>query len=198
MWEPDREQLAWAAGVFDGEGSSSADLRILPGRRQRRIVAQVAQAHEELPRRFQAAVQVGTVKGPYKPRRPNGLPVWSWSVSRFETVQAVAVMLWPWLGTVKREQFALALSKWQDLPNEHLACVHGSTYRYCTECRRVAMAKRPARDRGYSRTAERVDIIGPAFDAGESRREIAARLELPYSSVCVAVRLYLAGSGKEG
>jgi len=96
-----REGLAWAAGLFDGEGSTSI---------ARRGVRLAVKQHEPtVLLKFQDAVGLGTVYGPYAIKGREGFFEWSFVVTRFEHVQAVVAMLWPWLGPVKRYQARVAL-----------------------------------------------------------------------------------------
>lgn len=103
---PGREQLAWAAGFFDGEGTTWA------GRSSGYPTLSVPQAGHfteppDVLLRFQAAVGgLGLVYGPILNEERNK-PIWRYRVSGFEMVQAVVAMLWPWLGTEKRRQAAL-------------------------------------------------------------------------------------------
>lgn len=101
--EPD--ELAWAAGFFDGEGSTFARTdRARPG--YRRLVTSVPQAGADRPPevlvRFQRAVAVGTIG----PRDVDGVYCWRTSGS---DAQATIALLWPYLGTVKRRQARSAL-----------------------------------------------------------------------------------------
>jgi hypothetical protein len=83
-----REELAWCAGFFDGEGHVSA--------KRHGIALSVNQIHPEVIERFKDAVGK---------RRP----VYKFVAGSFHDVQAICAMLWPWLGSVKREQFKRAL-----------------------------------------------------------------------------------------
>jgi hypothetical protein len=109
----DREALAWAAGFWDGEGSSFC--------RKRQIQAQIGQCEREVLERFaDAVILIGgsrqSIRGPYGPYSYSKRPFFIWTISGFERVQALAALLWPWLGTVKRAQFQEALRKWEDRP----------------------------------------------------------------------------------
>lgn len=99
----DREELAWAAGFFDGEGHAG-----LSRRDEVRVYPQVSvtQIHRDTLERFQRAVGGrGKIYGPYFTK--SGVHgQYTWKVRRFEDVQFVMCALWPWLHRVKREQFA--------------------------------------------------------------------------------------------
>ena len=102
----DSHELAWAAGLFDGEGTVGSykcnSSRI-----------KVAMVDEESIRRFHRAVGgVGTVSGPYiRPSQAGGKwrPLYSYVASNFEAMQFVVAVLWHWLGIEKRAQARRAL-----------------------------------------------------------------------------------------
>lgn len=103
-----REQLAWAAGVFDGEGwASSARYNRKTGGRTATLVIGVGQAHRGLLDRFQVAVGIGNVTGPTKSRKTQ---MWAFRAHGFESVQAIFAMLYPWLGSIKRAQIQAVLN----------------------------------------------------------------------------------------
>jgi hypothetical protein len=105
-------ELAWAAGLFDGEGSIS-----LAGPLGRRY------ASLELPQssamavpstlvRFRAAVGAGFVNGPYPPRSPwSRLPQFRWSLGARAQVARVLLILWPWLSEAKRDEVRRCASR---------------------------------------------------------------------------------------
>lgn len=100
-----REELAWAAGFFDGEGTSFAwKQKRWKGRVAccpRLTVSQVERGPLE---RFNRAVAgLGNVTGPYgdtSKRRP----YFRWDIAGNEGGQAVLAMLWPFLSEPKRKQ----------------------------------------------------------------------------------------------
>ena len=95
-----REELAFAGGLYEGEGS----MGYRRGKQQ--IQVQVGMADREPLERFGAAVGLGRLYGPYVAVR-NGkthLPQWRWYINTYEKVQAVVAMLWPWLGPRRRKQ----------------------------------------------------------------------------------------------
>lgn len=102
-----RESLAWAAGFFDGEGST-----LLSKRHQ--LTISVAQSGDEgrliLERFNQSVGGIGKVKGPYTTKGPTHKPVYVFGVYGFEKVQAIIAMLWPWLTEPKRRQASGRLS----------------------------------------------------------------------------------------
>lgn len=104
-----REEIAWAAGYFDGEGHVSA--AVTPKRRG--LVVVVANSHYPGLYRFQRAV-LGL--GAIYPARGTNVPTWQWRVSSLENVQAVMAMLWPFLGEEKRMKFAETMARYLGRP----------------------------------------------------------------------------------
>jgi|SRR5579864_6222174 len=100
-----RERWAWAGGFFDGEGC------VRFGRTREnysRLAAQLVQIDRQVLDRFHALIpDRSKVNGPYKTRV--GRPLFTLSITGFQSVQYLACLLWPWLSPVKRSQFKLAL-----------------------------------------------------------------------------------------
>lgn len=96
------EDLAWAAGLFEGEGSISLS------RGRPRI--QIQMSDEDVVRRFHEAVGCGSVSGPStSPSRhkyaANPKPIWTWQASGFvrkQDVQKTLLAMWPHLGSRRR------------------------------------------------------------------------------------------------
>lgn len=101
-------ELAWAAGFFDGEGSTTArTFKLRPGYRQ--LAIGVPQAgHDSVPLvlvRFKRAMAgMGTIGG------PDSHSIYVWRILGREQVHAALALMWPFLGDVKREQAARAIA----------------------------------------------------------------------------------------
>lgn len=156
-----REELAWAAGFFDGEGHTR--VRAVQTNRknpQVTIGLVISQAGApELLERFKRAVGVGAVNGPYeyRHRRPTQKAFYSYGATSFENVQHCIACLWPWLGSVKRHQALEVLRRWHAQPrrwyrtrgHNRVVCIRGhrveganlyttkSGYASCRECKRI-------------------------------------------------------------
>lgn len=112
MIEVNREELAWAAGFFDGEGSAG----VCTGSSGRfYLTLSVGQNNQSTLVRFQKAVLgLGRQYGPYTyKKRPNTKPWYNWKVSTFQSVQAVIAVLWQFLSEPKRFQIKQALTAWK-------------------------------------------------------------------------------------
>lgn len=100
---PTPEQLAWAAGIFDGEGCVTWSN----GRTRRTLRLSVAQSGSpEIPERFRASVGLGNVNGPYGPygNKSSRLPQYQWNANGADA-HTVMQLLWPYLSTTKREKY---------------------------------------------------------------------------------------------
>ncbi len=105
----DRSALAWAAGFFDGEGWAA--LSTPAARATGQPMAQINQSGNggipEVLERFRRAVQVGRLGGPAL--EEGKLPRYWWVASSRSDVTAAYEAIWPWLGEIKRREFADAL-----------------------------------------------------------------------------------------
>jgi hypothetical protein len=95
-------ELAWAAGLFEGEGS------IGQSRGYPRL--QLASTDEDVVRRFQSVVNGGAVHGPYPSRGPTGSTRqdykvhWRWGATG-RPARAIMALLLPWLGKRRMERW---------------------------------------------------------------------------------------------
>lgn len=102
----DKNELAWAAGFWDGEGHTSGRFRQDKGRT---IHAMVDQIHKETLERFQRAVGFGSVLGPYKFSNPRWSDRYRWETSNFKDCRRLFALLEPFLCEPKRRQFENAI-----------------------------------------------------------------------------------------
>ena len=153
-----REELAWSAGLFDGEGHIGArtgDHSQGPWKRLDLYIS-ISQVDRRVLDRFRDAVGVGSVNGPYLhpviAARGNEQPRFYFQTQRFEHIQAVVAMLWPWLGEVKRQQAIGALTLVKARRGHQTTCRHGhektpeNSYwskgqRHCKPCRMAQWKK---------------------------------------------------------
>lgn len=105
----DKEQLAWAAGIFEGEGT------VTKGRDRPGWWLAVRMTDEDIIRQL-AVVLGGMVYGPYDPDDGVRKPVWVWKVGG-PGAERVARLLYPYLG----ERRQAAISRRIDPSAEQLA-----------------------------------------------------------------------------
>lgn len=100
-----REELAWAAGLFDGEGTVYLHRNRGAGGAWARLT--IVQNDPQVLARFRDAVGLGNLLGPYR-RNQEGRkvhnPFWSLHAASWRDTQAIAALLWRWLSPVKRAQ----------------------------------------------------------------------------------------------
>ena len=105
--EIDTRELAWAAGLFEGEGcvSHHAHRKVYKGTVGKYHYASLylKMTDEDSVRRFHKAVGgVGYMTGPHRLGKDHYKPQWILRCEHFEGVQAVIVMLWYGLGERRR------------------------------------------------------------------------------------------------
>jgi hypothetical protein len=104
------EQLAWAAGFFDGEGTTSSSGE---WDTPRMTVPQAGPTMPEVLVLFQAIVGFGSILGPVL--APGHQPYWTLAVSGPKALR-VLELLRPFLGPVKRQQADAALRRYRRHP----------------------------------------------------------------------------------
>jgi hypothetical protein len=96
-----RDELAWAAGLFEGEGCFS----LLQGNKA--STAGINMIDRDVIERFCRIVGFGRVYAK-PPREAHHKMQWQWKVASFEYFQATVALLWPWLGK-RRKRRALEI-----------------------------------------------------------------------------------------
>lgn len=91
------EEIAWAAGFFEGEGTITVSGN--------RLVARVSNTDDEVLKHYADVMAIGTVYGPYGtyPSGHRKKPLWVWAAQSYDALDAIALM-WPWLGTRRRRR----------------------------------------------------------------------------------------------
>lgn len=130
---PTDADIAWAAGLFEGEGcwrlsASRKDGRISGGRRY--VYAQLASTDEDVVQRFRAIVGVGSIYF-RKAQRSGHKNLWTWMISDRDGFEHVAELFRPWLGERRLERL-----------NEVLAAGHKVHECRCDFCGRKYLPQR--------------------------------------------------------
>lgn len=100
-------EIAWAAGIFEGEGNISAGAESYTSkatgarRTYFKVYLQIHMTDEDVIRRVQSVLG-GRVTGPY--RYTSGKQYWVWAVTGHDEAVDVFEALYPWLGERRREQ----------------------------------------------------------------------------------------------
>ncbi len=99
----DREGLAWVAGFMDGEGS----FAYARNGQYAKVIAHATQKDRRPLDRMVRILGFGKVYGPYDRAANRMMPAsihHAFQIQRFEHVQALVAMLWPFLSEPKRQQ----------------------------------------------------------------------------------------------
>lgn len=105
MVDLNTHELAWAAGLFDGEGHTGHGYG-KGTNYSRRLNLRITQKNTEVLYRFWKAVGgIGTVSGPYTCTHD----CYFYAVQDFQSVQAIIAMLWKWMSPIKKQQAKAAL-----------------------------------------------------------------------------------------
>lgn len=110
--------LAWAAGLFEGEGCFSFQPKAPR--------AMLSMSDEDVVRRFHQTVGIGSVH--QTKRREGRKDLWTWTAAGFPSFQYIVALLWRWLGTRRRARARELLRQFAALPArrpERLVCKRG-------------------------------------------------------------------------
>ncbi len=175
---PETEQRVWVAGLWDGEGSvcllkhRSHAGHFVP---EASITQSSDSGRPEVLTRVESVAGRGYWYGPYE-QDPPWSSVYRWKLFRPDEIRAFLDLIWPWIGSVKREQaervVAVLLAQ-PVLPRGNPAwgshkthCIRGHEY----ETARV----RPFRSRGTNpepRRSSKQCLACTREDARRKRRE---------------------------
>ena len=150
------EEIAWAAGLFEGEGTFSFS--------QQRARASMASTDIDVLERFRGIVGVGGI-GAVSPRKPHHKPAWQWWANGADA-EAVFNAFAPWLGERRRKRGGEVISARQ-------RAMRNLTYeRTCSYC---GLSFRPR----STRSASKVRYCSPSClnEAKDSRRRVRRAME---------------------
>ncbi|MGQ0670419.1 MAG: hypothetical protein ACT4PO_12210, partial [Actinomycetota bacterium] len=106
----DTHELAWAAGLWEGEGSV---MTRTDGRNRHALQAAMVSTDLDRLEAFLEAVGIGRIRDDSPPRKPHHKQKWVYRATCHEDIQQLACLLWKWLGPRRREQFRVALFGWK-------------------------------------------------------------------------------------
>lgn len=113
----EEQSLVWAAGLFDGEGSTELHTRRTQDRTWFGLRSRVSQCEASgMPKvlqRFQVIAKSGRIDGPSSGEGYEN--AYNWEAGADETLR-VLPLIWPWLGIVKRVQAIEAIKSVDTLP----------------------------------------------------------------------------------
>ena len=111
-------ELAWAAGIFDGEGCCFVGSNGHPP------YLNVAQAGTDFPpellTRFKTVVGYGKIYGPYKRAKAHHKKRWNWIAKNLAETNKTIELLRPFLGRVKLAQIANSFARYRRWKKTHM------------------------------------------------------------------------------
>lgn len=117
---------SWASGLFEGEGCFYTVNR----KNSSTPSASLMTTDEDVIRRFNTALGMGNVCGPYQYPK-NKKQFWTWSVTGFEHTQHVVATLWNNLGRRRKDRAKeiLGIAKLTPVkPSQRMFCPQGHPY----------------------------------------------------------------------
>lgn len=102
------EELAWVAGVFEGEGTFT--YRTYPGTGRKQITMRVVMTDLDVITRLQTFTGMGNVYGPYQSKvlKKDGTlrkPSYHWAITKQSDIVALGEALYPWFGERRKAKF---------------------------------------------------------------------------------------------
>lgn len=150
------EQIAWVAGIVEGEGCFTM--------RRWSAVLSVIMTDFDVVRRLRHVTKLGRLYGPYPRKEKNYKPSLRWSVGNRVELREVTRLLLPWLGARRAAAARQVLAFIQEHPPraERTHCKNGHAYtkenvcirvrngrqvRVCRACQRVAWRRMYAKNK---------------------------------------------------
>lgn len=136
-------EIAWAAGLFEGEGSFTRSAKSF-------VLMSLRMTDRDVVEHFAQVVGIGNVYSVHDERERK--PLFSWQLGAQTEVKRITKMFWPWLHERRQEQYIKAFLGWweyrkPELPNPHPSpfCSKGheewsysSGRRKCLPCHRIS------------------------------------------------------------
>lgn len=114
-----KEQLAWVAGLIEGEGTirlhKTRPSTARPGVTYGYPSVRVDMTDEDVLRKAHEWTGLGYISGPWKyGTKPTNKPFWVWAVQRKDEAITLIAAIWPYLGQRRREQARAVLRKFKE------------------------------------------------------------------------------------
>jgi hypothetical protein len=118
----DEKDIAWAAGLFEGEGCFYLGRTMSNGGRYENLYAKatVTSTDEDVIRKFHSFLGFGQVTGPTPDHRGKNRKVrWTWETGKWKYFQEVVTMFWPFLSERRKDKAAeilTAMGEYKSIP----------------------------------------------------------------------------------
>lgn len=112
------QEIAWAAGLFEGEGTVCA-VKAYNGSFYPRMA--IGTTDLDVLQRFVEIVGVGKVYGPYQHYGPDKKPMYRWAADRRERFTEVLDLIWPFLCDRRQQQVRDTFEKCHELTHPERA-----------------------------------------------------------------------------
>ena len=125
MNTPSETDIAWAAGLWEGEGNMGAGRSgAYKGLIEPRLQMPITDL--DVLQKFQAIWGTGKIVGPYGSKKyPNAKPFWRWSTHSWDEFIAIAGAMRPWFGERRGARYDFILSRMPEhfrKPNSFKPC----------------------------------------------------------------------------
>ena len=132
MNQPTDAEIAWCAGLFEGEGNIGSEHKPGPRHKGGRFEPRlgIRMTDEDCLLAFQA-IMGGRLGGPHSnPNRPNEKPYWAWRVTSWDDFKRIGDLMRPWLKSRRGARYDYAISRMPDRfrkPNAFRPCDYAPT-----------------------------------------------------------------------
>ena len=177
-----RENLAWASGLFEGEGWigwKKGEYRSRTDKSGPHLEMRLGMTDEDVVQRFTEVVGVGSTYGPYRKFAPDGReikPSWSFIASGKEAY-AIAIAMWPWLHARRKEQVQTAVIGWTNTPERIRGLTADQVREIRIELANIIPGQKKSGPRGKGRGR------GSGQSLGTTMASIGRKYNVPTSSI---------------
>jgi hypothetical protein len=151
------DEIAWAAGFFEGEGSFTLNR----GQQRPVPVVYVSQVDPEPLERFARYLRLEPHGKQYREVRQGTRDIWRFRIHKYSEVQRVVDLLYPWLSPRRREQADRMLAEAgppayeKRVPGSD-SCAYGHTEGFYAKGGRCIRCQREANARAYAKRRARI------------------------------------------
>jgi hypothetical protein len=110
---PSNVDTAWAAGLYEGEGTITTTTPSSNSRPLNYIIVRVVMCDEEPVRKFHDVVGVGNFYGPYNNGHVNRKQIYKWQASKYSDCEKVINLLWDYLSERRQQQVIDVYAKYR-------------------------------------------------------------------------------------